>query len=321
MALTSAPIWMPRLNMEMWSMARAIRAEGLTKAYGGVNAVDGVDLSIGKGEVCGFLGPNGAGKTTTIGMLVGLIEPTKGKCYIDGIEVGPNPLKVKRIIGYLPEGVGFYHHMSAAQNLRYLAKLYGMKDADARIKYLLEYVGLGGVEKPFGAFSRGMKQRLGLARALLNDPEVIFLDEPTNGLDPEGVIQFRKIIKEQASAGKTVFFSTHIIGEAEHACNSICIISGGKIMARGTMDEVRKAMRKDKRITITVRVDGTVPKLSDPHILEAAYDGGTAVLRADEDIVNGVARQLLDAGVRIVELKIEEESLEDIFLETVYRGK
>jgi ABC-2 type transport system ATP-binding protein len=302
-------------------MAEAIRAEGLTKAYGGVNAVDGIDLSICKGEVCGFLGPNGAGKTTTIGMLVGLIEPTKGKCYIDGIEVGPNPLKVKRIIGYLPEGVGFYHHMSAAQNLRYLAKLYGANDADARIKYLLEYVGLGGVEKPFGAFSRGMRQRLGLARALLNDPEVIFLDEPTNGLDPEGVIQFRKIIKEQASAGKTVFFSTHIIGEAEHTCNSICIISGGKIMARGTMDEVRKAMRKDKRINITVRVDGTVPKLSDPHILEAAYDGGTAVLHADEDIVNGVARQLLDAGVRIVEIKIEEESLEDIFLETVYRGK
>jgi ABC-2 type transport system ATP-binding protein len=269
--------------------------------------------------VCGFLGPNGAGKTTTIGMMVGLIEPTAGKCYINGAEVSRNLLEVKRTIGYLPEGVGFYQHMTAARNLRYLAKLYGIVDADAakRVDGLLEYVGLGGVDKPVGAFSRGMKQRLGLARALLNDPQVIFLDEPTNGLDPEGVIQFRKIIREQAANGKTVFFSTHIIGEVEHVCSSICIISKGRIMARGTMEEVRGAMRKDKRITITVKVYGAVPLLSDPHIVEAAYDGGTAVIKADEDIVDEVARQLQAAGARIAELKREEESLEDIFLETV----
>jgi ABC-2 type transport system ATP-binding protein len=239
-------------------MADAIRAECLTKVYGGARAVDGIDVVIEKGEVCGFLGPNGAGKTTTIGMMVGLIEPTAGKCYINGAEVSRNLLEVKRTIGYLPEGVGFYQHMTAARNLRYLAKLYGIVDADAakRVDGLLEYVGLGGVDKPVGAFSWGMKQRLGLARALLNDPQVIFLDEPTNGLDPEGVIQFRKIIREQAANGKTVFFSTHIIGEVEHVCSSICIISKGRIMARGTMEEVRGAMRKDKRITITVKVYG-----------------------------------------------------------------
>jgi ABC-2 type transport system ATP-binding protein len=304
-------------------MSEAIRAEGLTKAYGGVKAVDGIDIAIGQGDVCGFLGPNGAGKTTTIGMMVGLIEPTAGKCYINNIEVARNPIRVKHVIGYLPEGVGFYYHMTAAQNLRYLAKLYGPKGeaTEARIKFLLEYVGLGGIEKPVGAFSRGMKQRLGLARALLNDPEVIFLDEPTNGLDPEGVIQFRKIIKEQSAKGKTVFFSTHIIGEVEHVCNSICIISKGRVMARGTMEEVRKAMRKDKCITITIKVDGIVPELNGPHIVEASYDGGNAVLRADEDIVNEVARQLLDAGVRVTELKRGEEPLEDIFLETVSGGK
>jgi ABC-2 type transport system ATP-binding protein len=303
-------------------MSDAIRAEGLTKVYGGARAVDGIDVAIEKGEVCGFLGPNGAGKTTTIGMMVGLIEPTAGKCYINGAEVSRNLLEVKRTIGYLPEGVGFYQHMTAARNLRYLAKLYGIVDADAakRVDGLLEYVGLGGVDKPVGAFSRGMKQRLGLARALLNDPQVIFLDEPTNGLDPEGVIQFRKIVKEQAANGKTVFFSTHIIGEVEHVCSSICIISKGRIVARGTMDEVRKQMTKDQRVMITVRVEGPMPKLTNPRILEAAYDGSSATLRTDGDVVSEVAEELIRAGVRIQEIKRGEESLEEIFLETVYGG-
>jgi ABC-2 type transport system ATP-binding protein len=303
-------------------MSDAIRAEGLTKVYGGARAVDGIDVAIEKGEVCGFLGPNGAGKTTTIGMMVGLIEPTAGKCYINGAEVSRNLLEVKRTIGYLPEGIGFYQHMTAARNLRYLAKLYGIVDADAvkRVDGLLEYVGLGGIDKPVGAFSRGMKQRLGLARALLNDPQVIFLDEPTNGLDPEGVIQFRKIVKEQAANGKTVFFSTHIIGEVEHVCSSICIISKGRIVARGTMDEVRKQMTKDQRVMITVRVEGPMPKLTNPRILEAAYDGSSATLRTDGDVVSEVAEELIRAGVRIQEIKRGEESLEEIFLETVYGG-
>jgi ABC-2 type transport system ATP-binding protein len=298
-----------------------IKTESLTKVYNKVRAVDSIDIKIGKGEICGFLGPNGAGKTTTIGMLVGLIEPTGGKCFIKDIEVTRNPLQVKRMIGYLPEGVGFYSNLSARQNLRYLSRFYGLNDAEAnaRIGGLLEYVGLANVEKPAGAFSRGMRQRLGLARALLNDPEVIFLDEPTNGLDPEGVIQFRKIIKEQAAKGKTIFFSSHILDEVQHVCNTICIISKGKIMAQGTLDDVRKKMRKDERMTIKIKVIGTMPKLTDPRIIEASYNDGTATLSVQSDIVNEVASELMKGGVRIRELKVEEESLEDIFLETVYR--
>jgi ABC-2 type transport system ATP-binding protein len=192
-------------------------------------------------------------------------------------------------------------------------------EASARIGGLLEYVGLANVDKPAGAFSRGMRQRLGLARALLNDPEVIFLDEPTNGLDPEGVIQFRKIIKEQAAKGKTIFFSSHILDEVQHVCNTICIISKGKIMAQGTLDDVRKKMRKDERMTIKIKVIGTMPKLTDPRIIEASYNDGTATLSVQSDIVNEVASELMKGGVRIRELKVEEESLEDIFLETVYR--
>lgn len=298
-----------------------IRTESLTKVYNNVKAVDSIDINIGNGEICGFVGPNGAGKTTTIGMLVGLIEPTGGKCFIKDIEVTRNPLQVKRMIGYLPEGVGFYANLSARQNLRYLSKFYGLNEAEAnaRISELLAYVGLANVDKPVGAFSRGMRQRLGLARALLNDPEVIFLDEPTNGLDPEGVIQFRKIIKEQAAKGKTIFFSSHILDEVQHVCNTICIISKGRIMAQGTLDEVRKKMRKDERMTIKIKVVGTMPKLTDPGIVDATYNDGTATLHVQSDIVNEVASELMKSGVRIREIKVEEESLEDIFLETVYR--
>jgi len=298
-----------------------IRTEDLTKAYGGVKAVDTINVKIEKGQVCGFVGPNGAGKTTTIGMLVGLIEPTGGKCFIKDIEVARNPLQVKRMIGYLPEGAGFYSNLNARQNLRYLSKFYGLSDVEAngRISELLAYVGLGDVDKPAGAFSRGMRQRLGLARALLNAPEVIFLDEPTNGLDPEGVIQFRRAIREQAEKGKTIFFSSHILGEVEHVCKTICIISKGRIVAQGTLGEVRNRMRKDGPMTIKVKVAGTMPELSVPGIIDAAYNDGTATLRVQSDIVNEVAAELMKSGTRIREIKVEEESLEDLFLETVYR--
>ena len=296
-----------------------IRTENLVKAYNGVKAVDSVNMVVGKGEICGFLGPNGAGKTTTIGMLVGLIEPTSGKCFINDIEVTGNPLKIKRMIGYLPEGAGFYSNLNARQNLKYLSKFYDIKDADTRIGELLSYVGLEKVNKPAGAFSRGMKQRLGLARALLNDPDVIFLDEPTNGLDPEGVISFRKIIKEQAQKGKTIFFSSHILDEVQHVCSTICIISSGKILAQGTLDEVRQKLHKGDHMKIVVKVNGTMPQLSNPGIIDATYLDGTATFSVQSDIVNEIAGELIKNNVRIRELKIEEESLEDIFLETVYR--
>lgn len=138
-------------------MGTIIRTENLTKAYRGAKAVDAINVRVEKGQVCGFVGPNGAGKTTTIGMMTGLIEPTGGKCFIKDIEVSRHPLEVKRIIGYLPDGYGFYAHMTGAQNLSYFSKFYAVPDADARIKELLGYVGLGNVEKKAGAYSRGMK--------------------------------------------------------------------------------------------------------------------------------------------------------------------
>jgi ABC-2 type transport system ATP-binding protein len=299
-----------------------IRTENLTKSYSGVKAVDSINVNVGKGQVCGFVGPNGSGKTTTLGMMTGLIEPSGGFCYVNGIEVSRHPIEVKRIIGYLPDGFGFYAHMTAIQNLKYYSKFYGMSEAgaNARITELLNYVGLAKVDKRVSTYSRGMKQRLGLARVLLNDPEVIFLDEPTNGLDPEGVIQFRKVVKEQSVLGKTIFFSSHLLDEVQHVCDHVCIISKGKIAAQGTIEDVKRGLRKEQKFTIIVKVNGVLPMLSNPDIIDATYSGSGAIIKARSDLRDYIADVIAKNDLRVREMRLEEESLEDVFLESVYRG-
>jgi ABC-2 type transport system ATP-binding protein len=299
-----------------------IRTENLTKIYGGVKAVDDVSIKVGKGEVFGFVSPNCSGKTTTIGMLVGLIEPSGGKCFINDIDVTHNPLEAKKITGYLPDGIGFYPSLTAKQNLKYFSKFYGMsdKDADMRIHKLLECVGLTGVDKSTEGFSRGMRQRLDLAQALLNGPEVVFMDESTNGLDPQGVVMMRKIIKDPSGKGKIVFFSSHIPEDVRQVSTVIGVIFHGKIIAQGTTDEVRHKMQKDDLTTIVVRVAGDMSKLTLAQIVGADYKNGTAILRTKGDIRNEISDDLFQRGVRVRELRTEEQSLEDVFLETVYGG-
>ena len=303
-------------------MSLAIKTENLTKVYKKTKAVDSINISVNKGDICGFVGPNGAGKTTTIGMLTGLIEPSEGRCFVNDLEVTKHPIEVKRTIGYLPDGFGFYAHMNASRNLKYFARLYGIegKEGEAKIDSLIEQVGLAKVDKPTGTYSRGMRQRLGLARALLNDPEIIFLDEPTIGVDPEGMVQFRNIIKEQAAAGKTIFFSSHVLSEVQHICNTVCIISRGKIVTQGTLDEVKTKMRGEKEFRIIIKVKGEMPRLANPQITDATYSDGSAIVKAPTDIRDEIAFELVRNGVRLLELRMEEESLEDVFLETVYKG-
>jgi len=299
-----------------------IKTENLTKVYEGVKAVDSLNLSIAKGEVFGFLGPNGSGKTTTMGMMIGEIEPTSGSCFINDIDVLRHPLEVKRIIGYMPDGLGFYENLNARQNLKYFSEFYNIKpgDAEKRITELLEYVGLKGVEKKTEGYSRGMKQRLGLAQALLNDPEVIFMDEPTNGLDPQGVMQVRNIIKDLASKGKTIFFSSHILEEVRQISTTVGIITKGKLIAQGTLDEVRQKMQKDQLFTIVVKATGEMPRLTNSGIVDASYVNHTAMIHARTDIRDEISDELVRNNVHIRELRIEEKSLEDVFLETVYGG-
>ena len=299
-----------------------IRTVDLTKAYDGVKAVDSLNLSVEDGDVFGFLGHNGSGKTTTMGMMIGEIEPTSGQCFIKDIDVLRHPLEVKKIIGYMPDGLGFYDNLNARQNLKFFSQFYDISSdkADRRIEELLEYVGLKDVDKKTGGYSKGMKQRLGLAQALLNDPDVILMDEPTNGLDPQGVIQVRNIILDLSKQGKTIFFSSHILEEVRHVCKTVGIITKGKLIARGTLDEVRNKMRKEDAVTIVVKSSGAIPKLTDPGIIDASYVDGTAVIHAKSDIRERISDELVRNNVHIKELRMEEASLEDIFLTTVYGG-
>jgi len=295
-----------------------IRTENLTKVYNGKAAVDGLDLEVGEGEIFGFLGPNGAGKSTTILMLTGMIEPTGGRCLVDGIEVAKDPLKVKQIIGYLPEDVGFYGNMTGEQNLDYFARFYGM-DASTRkerIAELLELVHLDGVTQKAGEYSRGMKQRLGLAQALINDPKVLFLDEPTANLDPEGVREYRDLVEHLAGEGKTIFVSSHILSEVREVCRTVGLLAKGKRVAQGTLDEVARTLASPESdaVRIVVETRERLPELEDPEIVAVERNGTRAVVRAKADIRDRLAEVLFLEGVHVREMRIEEPDIEDVFM-------
>jgi ABC-2 type transport system ATP-binding protein len=221
-----------------------IETQELTKAYGEQVAVNHLNLKISEGEVFGFLGPNGAGKTTTLLMLLGLSEPTSGKAWVCGFDPTRDPLKVKRIVGYLPENVGFYDDMNAVQNLLFISRLNGIQDdyARPRIDELLKLVDLqADPRKKVGAYSRGMRQRLGIAEVLLKDPQIVFLDEPTLGLDPDGSHQILEVIRSLSSEKNlTVFFSSHLLDQVQKISHRVGIMLKGNLVASGRIDDLAK---------------------------------------------------------------------------------
>jgi ABC-2 type transport system ATP-binding protein len=216
--------------------------QDLTKCYGDKTVVDRLNLDVAEGEVFGFLGPNGAGKTTTMLMLLGLTEPTAGTVEVYGLDPAHEPLKVKQVIGYLPENVGFYEDMDARQNLRYIARLNGVPDqiSAGRIDRLLEQVDLAKeADKRVGAYSKGMKQRLGIAEVLIKEPKVIFLDEPTIGLDPDGTNRMLDLIQELSRDRRmTIFFSSHLLDQVQRISDRIGIMIKGKLVAAGPLAEL-----------------------------------------------------------------------------------
>jgi len=301
-----------------------IQLEHLSKSYNGVLAVDDLNLTIPDGEIFGLLGPNGAGKSTTILMMIGLIQPTAGRCLINNLDVARDPIAVKQKIGYIPEDVGFYGNLTAEENLTYFARLYRMDPDRRRIRIpkLLDMVGLQGVTKHVGGYSKGMRQRLGLAKALLNEPSLVLLDEPTANLDPQGVADYRRIIQETAANGATVIVSSHILEEVSKVCSSVGILSRGKLVASGAWKDLAAGLESgsEGHVTIQVEARDPIPEIQHPDLtsMTMSDDRLTATIIARSDIRESICDQLAARGVRLLGITRKGLSLEEMFM-TYYR--
>lgn len=298
-----------------------IRVFGLTKDYGSRRAISDLTFNAEKGEILGFLGPNGAGKTTTMRILTGYMPPTSGKVTIGGHDVIEDSLAVRRIVGYLPETVPLYNEMSVFEYLQYMADLRNIKNAKQRIYETLELIQLQDRANGFiGKLSKGMRQRLGLAQALLHQPEVLILDEPTIGLDPKQVVTFRQLIRD-IGKDRTVLLSTHILPEVQQVCDRVLIINKGRIVTEDTPEQLQARLTGAQRFAVRVRgdIDGLAAQL-------AAIHGVKNVIAGAEDSVEletvpgidprpQVARAIVAAGYDLLELRSVSMSLEEIFLE------
>jgi ABC-2 type transport system ATP-binding protein len=280
----------------------AITATNLVYQYGDLTAVDGISFEVAEGEVLGFLGPNGAGKTTTVKMLTGQLKPKSGQATLLGLDIVKNARKVKSQIGVSFEIPNMYEQMSAEENLKLFANLYGVKNFDARP--LLEKVGLGGREgERVEGYSKGMKQRLMVARALVSKPKILFLDEPTEGLDPVSSESIRNLILEQANNGTTIFLTTHDMMEADKISNRVAFINQGKIVALDTPHELKQQFGK-RALKAEVKVNGKLE---------------TRELTLDEENTSAAIKELFEKE-EVVTVHSEEATLEDIFIKITGRG-
>lgn len=297
-----------------------IEVENLVKKYGEVTAVKGISFTAKSGQVTGFLGPNGAGKTTTMRILVGFSPPTSGKAVVAGYDVFDKNIEVRRRVGYLPENVPLYRDMTARAYLMYLGEIRGIKNRRARADESLERVGLiSRADSRIRTLSKGMKQRVGLASALLHNPPVLILDEPTIGLDPFQVLELRALVAE-LGRDHTVLFSTHILSEAEQVCDKVVIINQGQIIAQGSPGELRSELERGGRVL--VRVDApqaaleTIRKLPGVRHAEIRVDGIVATpTDAQSDPRPQIAQAVVEHGWKLMELRPLAVNLEEIFLE------
>lgn len=308
-----------------------IELKGLTKRYGDFTAVDGLDLSVYKGEIFGLLGPNGAGKSTTILMMLGLTDPTSGAVCVCGIDSTVNPIEVKRRVGYLPDDVGFYEQLSGRENLLYTARLNRLSSNDAagRVDRLLGRVGLQeAAEKKVGKYSRGMRQRLGLADVLVKNPEVIILDEPTLGIDPIGVREFLELIVALSREEQiTVLLSSHHLHQVQQVCDRVGIFVAGRLLAEGRVADLSRALFSDNEpfiIEAGINTEGVnsasgglaavkaaVGALS--HVVSVSAEAGKLRIGSEEDVSAEVARAVVNSGFDLTSLTMKEYGLDDIY--------
>ncbi len=307
-------------------MDEIIKLTGLTKKYGEFTAVDHLNLSINKGEVFGLLGPNGAGKSTTILMLLGLTEPTEGSVSVCGIDPISRPVEVKRVVGYLPEDVGFYDRYTGLENLMFTAQLNGMSKAEAfeKASKLLERVGLGEhADKKTGIYSRGMRQRLGLADVLIKDPEVIILDEPILGIDPYGVKEFLDlIIKLSKEEGLTVLFSSHHLYQVQQVCDRVGLFVSGKLLAEGDINTLSQKLFGNSPYTVELGISGKpVNGNGTPEDIINKIEGvisvneikGKYLIECSKDITPEISKEIINSGLELTSLNKKEYGLDDIY--------
>ena len=299
-----------------------IRTENLTKCYGDFKAVDGLNLEIRKGEVFGLLGPNGAGKTTTILMLLGLTEPTQGGAWINGHDCTRNPMAVKSFVSYLPDNVGFYDDMTGRENLRLTGRLNGLEgDAlESRIASLGGRVGLSGaIDNKVGTYSRGMRQRLGIADVLIKDPGVVILDEPTLGIDPQGIEELLQLIKELAvKDGRTVVISSHLLHQMQKICDRVGIFVQGRLLAFGPLETLWEQVsgQQGQLLELTVEPDDSrlkelLNQLAD--VEEISREQTIYTLKLKKDIRRELVDTLVGHGYTISHLRMRQGDLDDIY--------
>jgi len=293
----------------------------LSRQFGDRIAVDNLNISVNAGEIVGLLGPNGAGKTTTIRMLAGMIAPTKGYAVVSGHRTDRNVEKLHETIGLLTETQGFYARLSARRNLEYFANFYQNVNPKIQVEKYLKITGLWDRRNDrVGTFSKGMKQRLALARALLHEPQVIFLDEPTSGLDPEAAGEIRQIIRSLRQAGRTIFLCTHNLYEAELICNRVAVINT-RLLALDTVEQLRKRFfRHQIIIRLENLSDGLVSTVKSlPFVKEMLQENDTLILQLNnpENDRTELIRKIIEAGGRVVTVTDRQYPLEDIYLKLV----
>jgi len=302
-----------------------IEVSGLTKFYGARKAIDDISFSASKGEILGFLGPNGAGKSTTMKILTCFMPASSGVVRVAGYDVFEDPLEVKKRVGYLPETPPVYREMVVSDYLEFAAKLHGLSGAQAKkaTTVAVEKCGLGHVRhRLIGNLSKGYKQRVGIAQAIVHNPEVLILDEPTVGLDPKQIIEIRDLIKS-FSGEHTVILSTHILPEVQATCSRVLIINEGKIVAVDTLDAITARLRKGRALSVLVKKEsGVLDGLKSINGVASVFDAGTydGARRFSVTVEDGfdsrdtIAENLVKMGAGLLEMKSESMSLEDVFV-------
>jgi len=295
----------------------SIEVKGLTKIYGEQKAVDNISFSVNKGEIVGFLGPNGAGKSTTMKIITGYLEQSEGDAFVCGTNVKAQPINTKKKIGYLPEANPLYHEMYVKEYLGFVADVHGVGSKQLAVGKAIDLVGLTPEsKKKIGQLSKGYKQRVGLAAALIHEPEVLILDEPTTGLDPNQIIEIRDVIKN-LGRNKTVLFSSHILQEVEAICDRVIIINKGKIVADDKVSNLQNANKNNHVVLVQFKENVNAELIKSLQGISNAEQFATGNWKLETENSESVRKQLMQLSLQhnlnIVSLQSGEQSLEDVF--------